>query len=258
VHGVTTTPIPLDTPEDRLAAAGEYVLGSLDAADRAAFEAAMARDATLQALVYGWQDRLMALSLHADPVAPSAGFWKRLESRLAPPAASAKAHQGPAPRSARSIPRPPWWHRMAVWQGISAVALAASLLLGVALALRMTMPDTPHVRYLAVLQSPDDQRSSGWIVEIDPAMNQARLVPVAATEPVPAGRALQFWTKAQGAAAPTSLGLVRAGQTVELPLSRLPAVGEQQLFELTLEPESGSPTGRPTGPILYVGRTVRI
>ena len=44
------------------------------------------------------------------------------------------------------------------------------------------------------------------------------------TGPVPAGRALQFWTKPEGAAGPTSLGLVRAGQTVELPVSRLPAV----------------------------------
>ena len=32
----------------------------------------------------------------------------------------------------------------------------------------------------------------------------------------------------------------------------------RQLFEITLEPENGSPTGRPTGPILYVGRTVAL
>ena len=39
-------------------------------------------------------------------------------------------------------------------------------------------------------------------------------------------------------------------------LASLPTLEREQLFELTLEPETGSPIGRPTGPILYVGRTV--
>ena len=75
---------------------------------------------------------------------------------------------------------------------------------------------------------------------------------------VPAGKTLQFWTEPEGAAAPTSLGLVQAGQTVDLPATMLPAVESRQLFEITLEPEGGSPIGRPTGPILFVGRTVRV
>jgi anti-sigma-K factor RskA len=32
-----------------------------------------------------------------------------------------------------------------------------------------------------------------------------------------------------------------------------PSIG--QLFEITLEPSSGSPTGRPTGPVLFKGNT---
>ena len=72
-----------------------------------------------------------------------------------------------------------------------------------------------------------------------------RLTPVGDTPPVPAGRALQFWTKPQGAAGPTSLGLVRPGQPVQMAVTRLPGVGAQQLFEITLEPENGSPIGRP-------------
>jgi anti-sigma-K factor RskA len=69
---------------------------------------------------------------------------------------------------------------------------------------------------------------------------------------------LQFWTKLEGAVGPTSLGLVQAGQVLQLPLSRLPGVGPQQLFEITLEPEGGSKIARPTGPILYVGRSVAL
>ena len=109
---------------------------------------------------------------------------------------------------------------------------------------------------MAVLQSPDN-RTTGWVVEWQ-AGRGLRLVPAGAAEPVPAGRALQFWTKAEGAAGPTSLGLVRAGEALALPLARLQEVGPRQLFEITLEPENGSPIGRPTGPILYLGRAVAL
>ena len=70
--------------------------------------------------------------------------------------------------------------------------------------------------------------------------------------------ALQFWTKPGGASGPTSLGLVPGDRATVTPGSRLPGLGSNQLFEITLEPEAGSPIGRPTGPILAVGRAVRI
>jgi anti-sigma-K factor RskA len=54
------------------------------------------------------------------------------------------------------------------------------------------------------------------------------------------------------------LGLVKAGQTYVVPVSRLPGLGSKQLFELTLEPAGGSTIGRPTGPVLFVGRTVQL
>ena len=49
-----------------------------------------------------------------------------------------------------------------------------------------------------------------------------------------------------------------AGGAIELPLERLPDLRPEQLFEITLEPEGGSPIDRPTGPILYIGRAVQL
>jgi hypothetical protein len=43
-----------------------------------------------------------------------------------------------------------------------------------------------------------------------------------------------------------------------VPRAKLPALESEQLFEVTLEPQYGSPTGRPTGAILAVGRMVRL
>lgn len=241
--------IDLRDPADRAAAAGEYVLGTLAADDHAAVVAALPQDAALRADVYAWQDRLLALSARAPAVDPEPAAWKRLDlalgSRTAPRAVS----------PGRSSPaRLSWWQGLRFWQGLSGAALAASLVL----ALRLAMPPGAEgPRYLAVLESPDGRRAAGWVVELQ-AGGALRLVPTGDTPPVPPGRALQFWTKPQGAAGPTSLGLVRAGQTLEMPVARLPAVGAQQLFEITLEPEGGSPVGRPTGPILFVGRTVAL
>ena len=233
--------IDLRDADERDAAAAEYVLGTLTVEDQAAVTAALPRDRALQAAVYAWQDRLLALSARATPANPSASLWRRIDIAL----------DALMPRAA--TPTAPWWQRLRLWQGLSAAALAASLLLSVLLLQR---PEAPvDMRYVALLQSPTDQ-STGWVVELQG--DRLRLVPTAPGGATPAGRSLQFWTKLEGAAAPTSLGLVQAGQALELPLSRLPGVGPQQLFEITLDPEGGSTLGRPTGPILYVGRSVAL
>lgn len=236
--------IDLLDPDSRTAAAGEYVLGTLDDADRAQVDAALPDDTALRAEVNAWQDRLLGLTRHALPATPGAGLWARIEASLA---------SQPARSPAAALPRPggrrPWW------AGWGALAAAACVALAVALT-TVLRPPSDAARYVAVLQSPADH-ATGWLVEVRGG-DTVRLVPLGAPAAVPAGRAWQFWTKPQGAAAPTSLGLVKAGQALELPVSRLPGIGPQQLFEITLEPPEGSPTGRPTGPILYVGRTVRL
>jgi anti-sigma-K factor RskA len=246
---------------ERSADAAEFVLGTLDAQARADLEARLASDAELRAEIYAWQDRLLPLARRVAPFEPAPGTWLAIEARIA--AQSARAEVAP--------PSSTWhgeaandalWRRLRRWQWTGGLAMAASFALSVvtaALVLR-TPEATPAVassaeRYLAVLQAPDD-KSTGWVVEV--AADKVRLVPVGPTAAVPSGRALQFWTKPEGAAGPTSLGLVRASAVTELPISRLPAVAPQTLFELTLEPETGSPIGRPTGPILYVGRSVRL
>ena len=238
-------------PEERSASAGEYVLGTLSPADREAFEQALAGNATLQAEVYYWQDRLLPLAERVPAAEPAPQLWPDIEARLGvvPTATPATVPTAPAAND-------PLWQRLRHWRIVSGMAIAASVLLASLLVLRAPGPPAASAdRYLALLQAPD--KSTGWVVEVT-AGDKVRLVPVGATADVPAGKALQFWTKAEGAAGPTSLGLIRPGQVTELPATRLPAVGERTLFELTLEPETGSPIGRPTGPVLFIGRTVRL
>lgn len=246
----------LDDPQERSASAGEYVLGTLGAQERASFEHALESDEALRAEVYEWQDRLFGLHARVTPAQPDAKLWPRIEAGLvgtpSKPAAPSVTRSaiGAAPPAAND----PLWQRLRRWQAASALAVAASLVLATLLVLRAPAPPAGD-RYLALLQAPD--KSTGWVVESGVG-GSVRLVPVGDTPPVPPGKSMQFWTKPEGAAGPTSLGLVRAGESVEVPASSLPGLGDQQLFELTLEPEGGSPIGRPTGPVLFIGRAVRI
>src|SRR5690606_18755282 len=106
-----------------------------------------------------------------------------------------------------------------------------------------------------VLAAPQDM-APGWVLELDDA-HTLRLEPLARTT-VPDQRVLQLWTKAEGWKGPVSLGLVTPGQPNRVRLAKPPPVQPNQLFEITLEPRGGSPIGRPTGPILYIGRAVKV
>lgn len=240
----------LSDREERIAVAGEYVLGTLSPEDQASVERLLADDPLLQAEVGRWQDRLVPLLDRIAPVDPPPELWAGLRARLAR-GAPAGADLRPAAEAAND---PSLRGRLRFWQAFSGLSSAAALLLAVGLVRQLEAPPPP--RYLAVLEAPGDQRN-GWLVEAT-AGGRLRLIPMLPPEAIPPGKALQFWTKAEGAAGPTSLGLVRPGEAVELPVQRLPALGVRQLFELTLEPEAGSPLGRPTGPILYVGRSVQL
>jgi anti-sigma-K factor RskA len=232
--------MPAD-PAERAAVAAEYVIGSLPAGERAEFEHALLRDFNLQKAVYEWQDQLLPMTRMLAPVEPSAQVWVRIERSIAA-----------ATRLGNAGDKPHWWQGLTFWRF---GAIAASLI-ALALALRMLAPGVAppeSVRYVAVLQSPD-QRDAGWIVEAS-AGGKLRLTPLVTTTVAPQ-KVLQFWTKAQGASGPTSLGLVPPDRITEIDVARLPTLEKEQLFELTLEPEGGSTIGRPTGPILYVGKTV--
>lgn len=255
-----------DDAEERNAAAGEYVLGTLSKRNREVFEREMQQDPTLLADIYFWQDKLVALTDRVPPMEPERRLWPAIEATLAPAAREVVVLAGGARRPARHpATNGALWRRLRRWQLIGGCATATSAVLATSLVTllatqlgpkMLTPPDEAAARYLALLQAPQD-RSTGWIVEVTGG-DHVRLIPVGPTPPVPPGKTLQFWTKPEGATGPTSLGLITAGRKTELPTNLLSAVGEKQLFELTLEPEIGSPINKPTGPVLFVGKTVRL
>jgi len=231
--------------DDLQTQAGEYVLGTLEAAERRAIEARLPHEPALRAAIEEWEQRLLPLTTLATPVEPGAGLWQRIATSIAP----ARRAQ-PASTGSR------WWQwdSLALWRGLAGGGFAAAAVLAAVLVLREAAAP-PAPRYFVVLAAPQSQ-APGWLVQAQ-TEGRLRLVPLG-IDAVPAEKSLQFWTKADGWSAPVSLGLVKPGEAIEVPVDQLPPLQPNQLFELTLEPAGGSPIGRPTGPIQFIGRAVQI
>ena len=235
--------MPLNDDElQRLAS--EYVLGTLTAPERADVEQRLPGDALLRDAVDAWERRLLPLTALAPPEDPSPQLWPRIASTLFTPKAIKQAGGWQA-----------WWNSLAFWRILAGGGLATAAALAVTVTMQLQAPVGPG--YLVVLVAPQD-KAPGWIVQASNKNSRdLSLIPLGPTV-VPRQKSLQFWTKGKDWGAPVSLGLVRPGQTLKLKLDKLPPMQAEQLFEITLEPETGSPTGRPTGPILYIGRAVKV
>lgn len=231
-------------PMDELAAA--YVLGTLSAERRREVQARLPTDAALRDAVDGWEGRLLPLTALVEAVEPSPALWTRIENAIAP----APIRQGV---STKASPWQTWWSSLGFWRAVAATGFVAASVVALLPSTGLFAPAAPQ--YMVVLVAPNGT-APGWIVQTSGA-NTLRLVPLGTTN-VPEQRSLQFWTKADDWNAPVSLGLVQPGQPLEVKLDQLPPLVPNQLFEITLEPYNGSPTGRPTGPILYIGRSVKL
>ena len=230
-------------PADLDALAGEYVLGTLDAQQRRSVEQRLAHEADLQAAVQRWEARLLPLNDLVPAQTPSRQLWPRIERSL-------NALNVPVPRTRASTS---WWNLLPLWRGLSAAGLAATLVLG--MVLLTATPTASPPAYMVVLVAPQNQ-APGWVIQASNRQH-IQLIPLGIAQ-VPSDKALEFWTKGDGWDGPVSLGLVKPGQTLSLPLDRLPPLEPNQLFELTLEGPNGSTTGKPTGPIQFIGRAVKV
>ncbi|MDO9436424.1 anti-sigma factor domain-containing protein [Hydrogenophaga sp.] len=235
-------------PIDDLAAA--YVLGTLSAERRQEVQARIPHDAALRTAIDGWEGRLLPLTALVDAVEPSPNLWMRIETAIA---AQERPRTSRAAVVTKSNAWQTWWSSLGFWRALAATGFVAASV--VALLPATGLFSTAAPQYMVVLVAPNET-APGWMVQTH-GKDALRLVPLGTTA-VPDQRSLQFWTKADGWNAPVSLGLVQPGQALEVKVDQLPPLVPNQLFEITLEPANGSPTGRPTGPILYIGRAVRV
>jgi anti-sigma-K factor RskA len=230
--------------DDRQGLAAEWVLGTLDARERAAAETRRAADPAFDAMIRDHERRLAPLLASVAEVTPPADLEDRLFARLAaeqPAATPAEGDDGVVVALRR---------RLRLWQG-AAVGLA----MATAALLVMVVPQrgvTPNGSFVAVLQSSGVEPAFVATIDLGAGTVKVRRVGAEARS----DRAYELWAVGGGRPAPVSLGVVDA--SARIPVARLGAADRAHLdataFAISLEPPGGSPTGSPTGPVLWVGK----
>jgi len=252
--------------EDLNVLAAEYVLGTLSLEERQRAESLAQSNTDFAALVRGWERRLGELHAMVPSVEPPLEIFERIKQRLA---GGGPGGQVVALETLRN--------RIGRWRsfGTAMAALAAVLL--ALLVTSVVRPDlmpaalrpnpevievvrtiekpaeTPN-RLVAVLQK--DAASPAFIVTVDIATRTMTVRRVAAEEQ--AGKSYELWLVSKQFPKPRSLGLVGAHEfTAGMALAAFqPDTIADATFAVSLEPEGGSPTGEPTGPVLWSGSLI--
>jgi anti-sigma-K factor RskA len=228
---------PNENAEDLLLA-GEYVLGVLDGAERDAFERRVAREKTLREHIAYWQERFADLDRAVTPKDVPPALWAKIEGQLGGKAIA----QAVGPTLSERL-----WTSLGFWRGASFAGAVASLVLAISVGL-LAGRASPQPQIVAVMLTPDGTPGAIAEVHYDGRIN---VIPIHDFE-VPKGKTLQVWTLFDKAKGPISVGLIERTRQALFHRADLPA-GQQQLYEITLEPDGGSPTGKPTGPVLVKG-----
>jgi anti-sigma-K factor RskA len=280
--------------EDHIALAAEYALGTLDADERAQVETMMAVDTEFTAIVHAWEYRLGVLNQMVGSVEPRPLVWDNIRRAIghgeqaplvlpeAPPPIA------PAPEANDNVvaaPLPPAAagsnviqlnSRVRRWRNVASFASAIAAALLVMVGLQVYQPDalpesvrpkprtqvvevkTPAApaaaQYVALLQSGGG--APAFILTVDAATKNFTVRKVGAQPE--AGRSYELWIVSDKLQQPRSLGVIGRNDFTARPvLSGYDAdLVNQATYAVSIEPEGGSPSGAPTGPVVFTGKLI--
>ncbi len=224
--------------------AAEYVLGTLDQSERATVTARRQREPALEAAIIAWERRLAPLADAVVPVEPSPDALAKIESRL-------RTRDGATDNGASVIQLK---KRVNAWRAAAMLSSAVAASLAIFVGVReFQRPSTPG-NLVAVLQK--DAASPAFLVTVNVENRVMTVRPVAA--PAEPGKSYELWIVHDSLGAPKSLGLIDGpGVKVKPQLAAYkPDVIESATFAVSLEPEGGSTTGAPTGPVVFAGKVI--
>jgi len=225
-------------PQLREKLASEYVIGTLRGRARARFQALLRYDPGLRQIVAEWEARLTPLAVAAGEIAPPTRVWRAVAQRIA----------GGATKG------------LAFWRGLAVTSTAFVLILAAFIGLA-PRPEPP----MAMVAVMSDDKGEPALVVSWPPMKATRdpyvRIKVVQEHPVMApGTTWEMWMLPRGKAAPVSMGLITtdADQTMRIKPALANRMEGAYGMAMSVEPEGGSPTGAPTGPVIFKGQCVRI
>jgi anti-sigma-K factor RskA len=181
-------------------------------------------------------------------VLPTKQVWLGIEARLF-------ANKQPANR---------WWNTVNWWRGLAlgttGIATALALLMVMRAPQVVNVPvevavEVPAPTTVALLS--DEQAKPAWLLALTKNKTGQALIKVSALpslKPV-LNKSFELWMLPADKTAPVSLGLLPAqGNRLVVVSNQLAQLLVQGGLAVSLEPVGGSPTGQPTGAVLYQGK----
>jgi len=215
--------------------AGEYVLGLLRGPARRRFERLAMGSRTLSAEVTAWEGRFAQWALRLKPIEPPGYVEWRLMGRV-------RAESRPRGERLRNT----FWRSWAV---------AATVVLAVIIVTEKSTPPAQQKAAEFALMA-DAKGNPLWLISVHPEANRVDMKAVT-PNPVPAGKSYELWMIPDGGK-PVPMGLMnetgQASETISADLVK--RLAGAKALAISLEPQGGSPTGQPTGPVLWVAPLV--
>jgi|SRR5689334_4163803 len=282
--------------EDHIALAAEYALGTLDADERAQVETMMAVDKEFAAIVQAWEFRLGVLNQMVGSVEPRPLVWDNIRRAIghggeqaplvlpdAPPPVAPMLPE--ANDNAVAPPLPPMVDssnvvqlnsRIRRWRNVASAASAIAAALLVMVGLQVYQPDvlpdsirpkprtqvvevkTPpppaSAQYVALLQS--GAGAPAFILTVDAATRNFTVRKVGAQPE--AGKSYELWIVSDKLQRPRSLGVIGNNDFTARPILAAydSEIVNQATFAVSVEPQGGSTTGLPTGPVVFSGKLI--
>ncbi len=231
-----------ETLRDKLAA--EYVLGTMSARARRRFEFHLRGNPQLRRAVTQWEARLSPLTEALPAIEPPARVWQAIKARL---------------KIGKSV-RPGFWENLPFWR----VSSFASGLLALALVVFVAVPrpEAPvEAGRMVVVMNDLATKKPAMTASWEPGQSGGRLLRIRTISHAEMGpnTAWELWMLPGGDQKPVSLGLITTHETqvVKIPAALAARLDAANGLAMSVEPAGGSPTGLPTGPVLYAGECIK-
>jgi anti-sigma-K factor RskA len=218
--------------------ATEYILGTLKGAARRRFEQLLTQRADIAQTFHWWESHMHLLADTVPATQPPQKVWHNIENRLF---STAKTQNSS------------WWKGLAFLSTTMAVSIATFLVI-------QSPKPLEDIAPTAVALLATEKAEAGWFLDEtkhSPTDIEIKVRALTSLQIKP-DNAFELWLLPADKSKPISLGLLpQQGTSVfKVPVELIPQMATG-LLAVSLEPVGGSPTGQPTGAVLYQGRMTK-
>ena len=233
--------------------AAEYVLGTLHGAARRRFTRLMLTDAQLVTEVRYWEQRLAQFNRRIKPITPRELVWAGISHAI-------NINKVTSIKPASSA--------LNLWRGWAVISTAASVILSFGLwqemqkppkvitqmqLVRVEVPVQVAMPFVAVLQP--GKTDAMWKISIYPEKGFIKVATAGHYKMDEKAHSLELWVVTPDG--PHSLGLLPMTGSGEMPMPKdLPMPGDMATLAVSMEPQGGSPNGKPTQ-VLFAAPALR-